>query len=532
MKKIIILGMLASLLTVGLLNAQKAAPAVTTAPASEPIAATAGAAVAANTDTAADAAVAADTNAVASAAVAADAEPKPAPVEDPVKNMIARFSFDVGITPDHASSGFSIPVVFKRESPAFLNGQEISAHVPRLVAGKFGQGLLMESAHANLCGPIQAGAVEASVFQPLNGSDLTVTPEQPWEGKQALAVTTRGEAGEEGMALELKAEKALYNLASIVPAYYVASVYLKGQGNLKLFLKDMDSDTSGEAVYVELGSEWKRFACTFGFQFAAKGIGAKHAADWKTLLPPGTNIAVRLQLAIVTTDSLKTTFYADGLQVEQLAMPYTGTRMGPSPHAWIPGDTALANETIQMEIKSDAFGSWRKNGTISFWFLPNWEARDGTYDMIFQIMPGLMILRHANGKLHLAPAGTAFTPSDWQNAWHHIAITWNEEGHWIMYVDGLDYPNDEIMNRPLKAATALAFGNADADIVPNGVIDDLMLFQITLTADQVRALFAGELLNPAVTTAPPVTPAKMETPASVVTTGSVVTAVPAATNTP
>ncbi|MFH1476304.1 MAG: LamG-like jellyroll fold domain-containing protein [Verrucomicrobiota bacterium] len=521
MKKIIALGMLASLLNAGLLHAQ---------------AETAIAVKASNTTNAVITTEPATTIAATSAVVAdvpADAAPKPP--EDPLKNMIARFSFDAGLTPDPTSSNFVNPLVFQRESPVFLNGQELGADMPRLVEGKFGQGLLLESAYANLYGPSQAGADEASMFQALNGSTLAGTTGKPWEGKQALTITTKGEAGDEGMALELKVEKALYKGTSIVPAHYAASVYLKGQGNLKMFLKDLDSDTSGESMYIDLSDEWKRFACTFGYSFPATNIGAKHEADWKTLLPPGTNIAARLQLVIVTTDSSKTTFYADGLQLEQRDMPYARTDAGPAPHAWIPGGTALASETIRMETKDNAFACWRKNGTISFWFLPNWDARDGTHDTILQIMPSLMTLHHVHGKLQLAPAGVAFTPSDWQATWHHIAITWNEEGHWVMYVDGLDYPNDETIKRPLTAATALVLGSASATTTPNGVIDDLMLFQITLTPDQIQALFNGNLLKPGAIPAPPTTPAPDATtaPAGTADTPSVATAltptIPAAT---
>ena len=491
MKQIIALGMLASLLNAGLLHAQE------------------------------EAAPAAETNAIADTNITAIAEPKPP--EDPAKNMIARFSFDAGIMPEPNAGGFNIPVVFQRESPAFLNGQKLDSHMPRLVAGKFGQGLLVESAHANLYSPSQAGAEEASMFQPLNGSVLAGTAEKPWEGKQALAVTTKGEADNEGMALELKVKKALYNGASIVPAYYVASVYLKGQGSLELFLKNMDSDTVGESVYVDLGNEWKRFFCTFSAPFATTNIGAKHEADWQTFLP-GTNIAVRLQLAIVTTDSSKTTFYADGLQLEQRAMPYARTGIGPSPHAWIPGGMVLANETLTISTKDNYFGRWRKNGTISFWFLPNWTARDGTKETILQIMKRRMTLQHVNGKLHLAPARVAFTPSDWQNTWHHIAITWNEEGQWVMYMDGLDYPNDETMKRPLAAAIALVFGSTTPSTAPNGIIDDLMFFQSTLAIEQVKALFAGDLLKPGEIPAPTgatasaATPVAAATPASASTT--------------
>lgn len=504
MKKTLALGMLASLLNAGLLHAQEtnaAAETNSTAAAIETntmITAEPANAIADTNAIATTNAVittnAVNTNSVADTNILAAADSKPS--EDAAQNMIARFSFDAGITPDPTVKGFEIPTVFQRESSAFLNGQELGAHKPRLVSGKFGQGLLLESAHANLYNPNQAGAEEAALFQALNGSALTETTDKPWEGKQALAVTTKGEAEGEGASLEIKVEKALYNGTAIVPACYVASVYLKGQGNLKMFLKDMDSDKPGESVYVDLTDEWKRFACAFRFPFPATAIGPKHEADWKTLLPPGTNIAANLQLAIVTTDNSKTTFQADGLQLEMRHTPYAGTRAGPAPHIWIPGGQALTNETILIGTKGDAFGNWRKNGTISFWFLPNWDVRDGAQDTILQTVPSLMTLQHVNGKLQLAPGGTAFAPSDWQNTWHHITVTWNEEGAWVLYVDGLDYPNDEMAKRPMTSASAIVFGGTTPATAPNGIIDDLMLFQIALTPEQVRALFAGDLLKP------------------------------------
>ncbi|MFH1969247.1 MAG: hypothetical protein ABIJ53_02895, partial [Verrucomicrobiota bacterium] len=133
MKIIIALGMLASLLNAGLLHAQEeTAPADATNAmvTAEPTV------VSAETDTITDTNVVAATGVPAETNILVAAEPNPP--EDPIMNMIARFSFDAGIMPEPATGGFDIPVVFQRESPAFLNGQELGANMPRLVAGKFG----------------------------------------------------------------------------------------------------------------------------------------------------------------------------------------------------------------------------------------------------------------------------------------------------------------------------------------------------------------------------------------------------------
>jgi len=145
-----------------------------------------------------------------------------------------------------------------------------------------------------------------------------------------------------------------------------------------------------------------------------------------------------------------------------------------------------------------------------------------------------MTLQHVNGKLHLAPAGAAFTPSDWQNAWHHIAITWNAEGQWVLYVDGMDYTGDDILRRPMTAAVALICGGAVPPTAPNGIIDDLMLFQIALASEQVQALFAGNLLKPGETPIPSAavtnTSPAAATDLAPAATNSLPAAMPAATN--
>lgn len=424
---------------------------------------------------------------------AAEPAPQPeGPPPDPAQNIIARFDFDSSVQPDN-TTGFGMPVFFKRESGAFVDGKEVAPHVPRLVAGKFGKGLLLEDAFANYLAPNQADAEkDTGGFTPLNGATLTSAAVQPWQGGKALHIQTPGAGPGEGFAVETKVDQAYYNGNAAVPAVYVASIYLKGQGNLQLHLQDAVSGTNGAPVYVDLTPDWKRYACAFICAFAPTNLGPKHEEDWKTLLPPETPVETRLQMLCATMDSVQIAFDADGLQVEHRRAPYSNARQTLSPLAWIPGGTKIAQEEFSFGITNDFFNKWTRNGSLSFWFKPGWEAQDVSQELMLQLGNNVMLLQHTPTRIRMYPAGMEFTPTDWRDLWHHIAITWNQDGERIVYVDGLDYPNESGDKKPVYDAISLVLSAAGAGNAPNGVVDELVLYQITLTPEQAKAMAAAD----------------------------------------
>ncbi len=471
-----------------------------------------------------------DASVSASATATNEAPPAQTVPDDIRTNIIARFAFDVNESSDH-TSGFAIPVMFKRDSTAYVEGQQVEINVPRLVAGKFGKGILLEESHANLLSLNQAG-VEGDTtgeFIALKNAALSLTTNEQWQGQQSLKVETKGEAGEEGLAFEGPVETAQYNGQAIVPAYYVASVYLKGEGNLMLFLKTPGAEISSEPVYIELKpDEWTRFYCTYAATFPTKKIGPKHEADWKSLLPADTSTAIKLQFQCVTIDKQEMTFYADGFQIEQRLLPFAGQSAELSPHSWTPGQTTTAQDEFSFSTKGDFFTSWKKSGTISFWFKPYWDARDGTRELMLYMGPNALYLRHANAKIRFLPAGVTFTPYDWKDNWHHIAITWTEEGQRVLYVDGYDYVNTQGEMKPLPPTTdfmALSYsGNGTS---PNGIMDELLLFNSVLNTDQIKEIASYDPLNPPKPKPPEEIP-PVETPA----TTNEPTATPAETTNP
>jgi hypothetical protein len=448
----------------------------------------------------------------------------PAPAKDPAKCVILRFSFDDNLKPEMAG-GNAIPVVFKRKSASYLEGVPVIANSPRFVEGRSGKALLLESAYLNFFSIAQSSAEEINAFKPLNGAALSISSEQPYQGKEALAVTTKGENSEEGFSAETLVTKASYTKESapyIVPVSYLASLYLKGQGSVKIMLKDVESDTSGEPVYAELSASWQRFSCVFSYSFQMIHAGASRETNWVNSIPPGTNINTHLQLICTTADKQKLNFFADGLQLEQR---YTTSGKNPefSPHSWVLGAFQTDQEQLTIDVKNDYFNAWEKTGSIAFWFKPLWEARDSSAELILQIANNQLNLSHNYKKIVLSPAGVSFTPYDWKNSWHHIVIAWNEAGEHTFYMDGMDYPNTSGQAVPLKDADSIMAGDFIKNLSPNGALDELTLYNITLNAEQVKVLASAEAK---------VEPAKSpeSAPAPVATNAPTAISLPAATN--
>lgn len=419
-----------------------------------------------------------------------------APARDPAKCIIAHFNFDNNLQSD-SSIGARIPVTFKRISSAYADGCAVNENAPRYVEGKFGKALLLESAYANLFSSAQAGAGEVAAFTPLQNAALSITAELPWQGKEALAVATKGENAEEGFSVQAAVEKAFYSKESvtgppaIVPACYVASLYLKGQGNVKIALKDAATGESSEPVYVDLPSDWQRFSCVFKYKFTRINIGDKKDDNWKQSMPTGTVLEAKLDLICTTVDSAKLNFFADGLQLEQRQLVSEKSREM-SPHSWCPGAFKTAQDQFSISLRETFFKDWKKNGSLACWFKPNWEARDGSAELIFHIAKNQLFLVHAAHQIKFYPAGTAFTPSDLKNSWHHLVMTWSETGERVFYVDGMEYPNANGELKPLVAAESVIAGDFAKNLSPNAAIDELTLYDTKLTSEQAQALATAE----------------------------------------
>jgi hypothetical protein len=415
------------------------------------------------------------------------------PLSDLKKDIVLYFSFNDGTQPDYPS-GTGMEAGFKRDSVAYVDGKKIEKDIPKLVEGKFGKGLMIEEPKTNLFSLNQSNVEkDTSCYVSLKGTVLSLSSDKPWEGKHCLKVATTGEKFQEGFSTtDIKVEKVLFYGNVISPAHYIASVYLKGEGKIKLSLKDAKTNIAGEPVYLDLTNDWKRYFCRFAFPFKTKSVGYGHESDWKNFLPPDTPIDSQLQLACTTADKEKTTFYADGLQVEKRPLPFSPTYgSGLSPLSWGEGSMQIAQDQFSFSTREDIFNQWEKTGTISFWFKPLWDTKDGTADEILYIAHGKIYLSHGYGKIRMRPSGTDTSPANWKDNWHHIGITWNEEGERILYVDGVPYPNKKEEKMPMVNSVYFSFGHTAGGRFhfPNGILDDLTLFQKTLTPEQIKSIY-------------------------------------------
>ncbi|MFC1453891.1 LamG-like jellyroll fold domain-containing protein [Verrucomicrobiota bacterium] len=417
--------------------------------------------------------------------------PPPPPDKDPSKYVVARFRFDGNFQPD--VGGSTIPVTFSRSSASYLDGVPVNENSPRFVEGPFGKAVLIESAFANFFSIGQSSASTTSEFKPVQGAILSLSADKPWHGKEALAVETIGENNEEGFSAETQVEKAFYakENASIMPAYYLASLYLKGQGNVKIVLKDIESGTASEPVYIDLPENWQRFSCLFAYPFRRIRVGANHETDWRKKLPAGTNISSHLQLICTTLDSQKMKFFADGLQLEQ-RYAFSSRDAELSPHTWVLGAFKTKQEKLMIDVKNDYFNTWKKTGSIAFWFKPLWEAHDNSNEIILQLAKNQLLLSHDKQKIIFAPAGVSFTPYEWKNNWHHIVVTWNEAGKRSLYIDGMEYPNTKGQMQPLKEPNSIMAGDFTKNLSPNGALDELSLYNITLNPEHAKRLASAE----------------------------------------
>ncbi len=409
--------------------------------------------------------------------------------------ILARFPFDTDENSDPAA-GLAVPVLFTRERPGYTDGRPVPVNRPRLVKGRFGNGLLLEEAHANLLSRNQA-AVEGtttSSFVCLKGAAIAFSTQTCWQGRQSLEVQTPGLTSDEGVGIALTTERARYNGQQVVPAYTLASVYLKGSNALVLSLKEAGGGTESEPVIVQPNAKtWRRFFCAYAPQYPAADIGPGRASDWRGRLPDAPPLAIKLVFACVTLDRRQTVFHADGFQVEQRWLPFAAQGPGASPRSWAPGGAPAAQDAFSFATRGDAAAAWTQAGAISFWFKPGWELRDGTWDLLLRLAPAGLRLQHLRTMLELSPAGAecAPCPYDWQGTWHHLAVTWNPDGRRTLFVDGYDYPAARGELHPIPGDTdRLQLGAPEEGLAPNGVVDELILFRGELGLEEAKAIAA------------------------------------------
>ncbi len=204
--------------------------------------------------------------------------------------------------------------------------------------------------------------------------------------------------------------------------------------------------------------------------------------------------------------------YAIG--AEELGVPGPH-RLGPGRHGQClvvdnSGQAQPAGFLTQTNLDND-------QGTLSFFFCPDWDWTDQTIPLRFlSTMPGIdggngwLILRNQHNHLafctgyldatgwHWEWSPTAPVPAHWKpGEWYHLAVTWDGRGGSftrVLYLDGQEC--GRVTQQGVTAAVksdraVLTFGSESAP----GRYDEVALWGRVLTAAEIARLASGEAVD-------------------------------------
>jgi hypothetical protein len=94
-----------------------------------------------------------------------------------------------------------------------------------------------------------------------------------------------------------------------------------------------------------------------------------------------------------------------------------------------------------------------------------------------------------SGRTSQPPLVSEFLITDGE--WHHIGFVW-DGSYRALYVDGIEVAEDVSVQNPLKSATGSLYFGADKNLSPAsffvGLIDDVRIYDVALTAEQIESL--------------------------------------------
>jgi hypothetical protein len=152
-----------------------------------------------------------------------------------------------------------------------------------------------------------------------------------------------------------------------------------------------------------------------------------------------------------------------------------------------------------------------EEGTIEFWFKPDWDGSDAEDFRLFDAGTGTIYFFISKGANHadINPQDFGFyfedaTDADWQDIefdpvgvinagqWHHIAATWKFNGGFaFVYINGEQAATSPNVLGPFPPLNANArFGLEVIEYVPStngatGVMDEIVIYNRALTADEI-----------------------------------------------
>lgn len=278
------------------------------------------------------------------------------------------------------------------------------------------------------------------------------------------------------------------------------------------YYRDFSGLTSGGtytvSVYVRATSAAVGFR-VFSLPGAAQLAEVFHTGNggWQrlsaTVTLTGGETSMRIRV-VDTRASAWNTVAFDAIQVEEKAYmtPYCDGGLGAG-HSFSGATHASTSSRTAATIWYPSAGVINSSGTVMFWLYRGWTPGEGpTNTCYFQTGNGttgiaqVSIADDSNGDLLFAKIGAAAgsvtaNTSGWAGGtWHHIALTWSSTGDAALYIDGALADSDTLTAVDLTAFNRIYIGSrAFGDRQCNGLIDDLVIADRVVDADEIRAIY-------------------------------------------
>jgi len=356
---------------------------------------------------------------------------------------------------------------FTRASIAYVSAVQVAAGSPRYKAGKFDQGILIESGVTNLLSANQSSVeTDTTGFAAFAGGAISRDTAEDWHGTASLKTITPGSVVNEGFRTS--------SIGVTASQDYTASVYLKGSGTVRLNLQELDSGdvhigaTSAEDI--TLLSYWQRFTVTR--LFGATGVKAR--------------------IRVFTVGTAAITFYADGLQLEQREF-YT---------SWQIGDTARVDEALYIP---NLGVSNLQEGTIDVWLNVNEASKKTSVTSTILSIQGISdgyirFLHYTSAYWRLVLSDGTTTKADLvsdgntPDGWHLFTVTYNKKyGRANLYIDKILYGTISDAVFPSNLTANMYLGSLSTGFMIDAVIDDVRVSSKERTATEISAY---DLANP------------------------------------
>ena len=362
---------------------------------------------------------------------------------------VAAFRFQESLDPVCVMAGIGAKADFQRSSCAWTPaGVSVPAQMPRFAECAGGRGVWIEEGTENLLPATASGpGMNAGSFTARGAAKLSMSTNHLCVGANCLQVVTAGAAPREGFHVDTRVELR-------TPAA-CASLYLHGQGRLRLYVMDATHHVIGSPSFVELAEAWRRFT-----------------------LPPivtATNGQAVLRLVVETVEAQAADFQADGLQIEPRAYATS----------WTPGGAPRSPDLITYRFSGDTPAI--KAGTIVLRVMPLSDPRmrlartflkcggrsaPGLFWNIYNTLDMNGVAPHVQGSQLLSG----------QERWHLFACTWS--GTEVSVFHNGRYAN---------GAATVGIDRLESLCIPgeaNALFAELVLLNTPLTAGQLDKLWS------------------------------------------